>query len=144
MAITIGLGVDYAAHVTHRFADEFDENDLETALDRTVRGTGGALFGSCSPRVRHRRPRAGCVPRNRPFGILTALSSGTRLASLLVIPSALVVWDRVFNADWSAWHTRVRAVRHLTLSYATTDQPVVECDRIDIPRGEITATEAFI
>ncbi|WP_239524542.1 ABC transporter ATP-binding protein [Halogeometricum borinquense] len=27
----------------------------------------------------------------------------------------------------------------LTLSYATTDQPVVECDRIDIPRGEITA-----
>lgn len=27
----------------------------------------------------------------------------------------------------------------LTLSYPTSDDPVVECDRIDIPRGEITA-----
>ncbi|SFR69824.1 ABC transporter ATP-binding protein [Halogeometricum limi] len=27
----------------------------------------------------------------------------------------------------------------LTLSYSTSERPVVECDRIDIPRGEITA-----
>ncbi|KZX47918.1 RND family transporter [Haloarcula sp. K1] len=103
LAITIGLGVDYSVHVTHRFADEFDENDLETALDRTVRGTGGALFGSMLTTTFGIGVLGLAVfPAIGQFGILTALSIGYAfLASLLVIPSALVVWDRVFNADWS-------------------------------------------
>jgi predicted RND superfamily exporter protein len=103
LAITIGLGVDYSVHVTHRFADEFEENDLETALDRTVRGTGGALFGSMLTTTFGIGVLGLAVfPAIGQFGILTAMSIGYAfLASLLVIPSALVVWDRVFNADWS-------------------------------------------
>ncbi|MFB6224748.1 MAG: RND family transporter [Haloarcula sp.] len=103
LAITIGLGVDYSVHVTHRFADEYAENDLQTALDLTVRGTGGALLGSMLTTVFGIGVLGLAVfPAIGQFGILTALSIAYAfLASLLVLPSVLVVWDRVFNADWS-------------------------------------------
>ncbi|MDT3434395.1 MMPL family transporter [Haloarcula sp. 1CSR25-25] len=103
LAITIGLGVDYSVHITHRFADEFGETDLQTALDRTVRGTGGALFGSMLTTVFGIGVLALAVfPAIGQFGVLTALSIAYAfLASLLVLPSVLVVWDRLFNADWS-------------------------------------------
>ncbi|MEF8829404.1 MAG: MMPL family transporter, partial [Haloarcula sp.] len=103
LAITIGLGVDYSVHITHRFADEYHENDLQTALDRTVRGTGGALFSSMLTTVFGIGVLGLAVfPAIGQFGILTALSIAYAfLTSLLVLPSVLVVWDRVFNADWS-------------------------------------------
>jgi len=103
LAITIGLGVDYSVHITHRFADELGETDLQTALDRTVRGTGGALFGSMLTTVFGIGVLALAVfPAIGQFGVLTALSIAYAfLASLLVLPSVLVVWDRLFNADWS-------------------------------------------
>ncbi|MBV0900595.1 efflux RND transporter permease subunit [Haloarcula salina] len=101
LAITIGLGVDYSVHVTHRFADEYAENDLETALDRTVRGTGGALFSSMLTTVFGIGVLALAVfPAIGQFGILTALSIAYAfLSSLLVLPSVLVVWDRLLNAQ---------------------------------------------
>ncbi|MFC6974122.1 RND family transporter [Halomicroarcula sp. GCM10025709] len=101
LAITIGLGVDYSVHVTHRFADEIEETDLETALDRTVRGTGGALLGSMLTTVFGIGVLALAVfPAIGQFGILTAMSVAYAfLSSLLVLPSVLVVWDRLFNRD---------------------------------------------
>jgi len=103
LAITIGLGVDYSVHVTHRFADEIHESDLVTALDRTVRGTGGALLGSMLTTVFGIGVLALAVfPAIGQFGILTALSIAYAfLASLLVLPSALVVWHRLFESERS-------------------------------------------
>ncbi|GCF13089.1 hypothetical protein Harman_10240 [Haloarcula mannanilytica] len=103
LAITIGLGVDYSVHVTHRFADEFAINDLQTALDRTVRGTGGALLSSMLTTVFGIGVLGLAVfPAIGQFGILTALSIAYAfLASLLVLPSTIIVWDRVFNAERS-------------------------------------------
>jgi len=103
LAITIGLGVDYSVHVTHRFADEFAVNDLQTALDRTVRGTGGALLSSMLTTVFGIGVLGLAVfPAIGQFGILTALSIAYAfLASLLVLPSTIIVWDRVFNAERS-------------------------------------------
>jgi predicted RND superfamily exporter protein len=47
LSIGIGLGVDYTTHMTHRITDEND-NHTETidAINKSIRGTGGALFGS--------------------------------------------------------------------------------------------------
>ena len=99
LALTIGLGVDYSVHVVHRFADEFGETDLLTALDRTVRGTGGALLGSVLTTAFGIGVLALAVfPAIGQFGILTALSVVYAfLTSLLVIPSTLVIWDRLTN-----------------------------------------------
>ncbi|WP_254279179.1 efflux RND transporter permease subunit [Haloarcula marina] len=101
LAITIGLGVDYSVHVTHRFADEIHDYDLVTALDRTVRGTGGALLGSMLTTVFGIGVLALAVfPAIGQFGILTALSIAYAfLTSLLVLPSVLVIWDGLTNYD---------------------------------------------
>jgi predicted RND superfamily exporter protein len=99
LAITIGLGIDYSVHVTHRFADEYETNDLFTALGRTVRGTGGALAGSMLTTVFGIGVLVLSVfPAIGQFGLLAALSVFYAfLASLFVLPSALVVWARLFD-----------------------------------------------
>jgi len=99
LALTIGLGVDYSVHIVHRFADEHRRTDLVTALNRTVRGTGGALLGSMLTTVFGIGVLALAVfPAIGQFGILTALSIVYAfLTSLLVLPSVLVVWSRTAN-----------------------------------------------
>ena len=95
LSITIGLGIDYSAHVVHRFSEEFDDgDDVYDALEATVRGTGGALAGSMLTTV------AGIgvlvlaiTPILGQFGLLTGMSIlYSFLASILVLPSTLVVW----------------------------------------------------
>ena len=96
LAITIGLGIDYSVHVTHRFVDERRERPLFEALDRTVRGTGGALMGSMFTTVFGIGVLAlALFPAIGQFGVLTALSIVYAfLTSVFVLPAALVVWDR--------------------------------------------------
>jgi predicted RND superfamily exporter protein len=99
LAITIGLGVDYSVHVTHRFADERERHDLATALDLTVRGTGGALLGSMLTTVFGIGVLALAVfPAIGQFGVLTGMSIAYAfLASMLILPASLVVWDVLAN-----------------------------------------------
>jgi len=101
LAITIGLGIDYSVHVTHRFADERERRDLYPALLRTVRGTGGALLGSMLTTVSGIGVLALAVfPAIGQFGILTGLSiMYAFLASVVLLPSVLVVWDGLVHRD---------------------------------------------
>jgi predicted RND superfamily exporter protein len=104
LAITIGLGIDYSVHVTHRFADEYRERELYEALDRTVRGTGGALAGSMLTTVFGIGVLVLSVfPAIGQFGVLTGLSViYSFIASLLVLPSALAVWARFVGGSGAA------------------------------------------
>ncbi|PSP84282.1 hypothetical protein BRC83_05830 [Halobacteriales archaeon QS_1_68_17] len=97
LAITIGLGIDYSVHVVQRFADEFEQQDLPTALDRTVRGTGGALAGSMLTTVFGIGVLVlSLFPAIGQFGLLMATSViYSFLTSLVVLPSVLVVRDRL-------------------------------------------------
>ncbi|QLG61698.1 efflux RND transporter permease subunit [Halorarum salinum] len=101
LAITIGLGIDYSVHVTHRFVDERREHGLFDALDRTVRGTGGALTGSMLTTTTGIGVLVFAVLSVLgQFGVLTALSIlYSFLASMLVLPSTLVVWNRALGLD---------------------------------------------
>jgi len=97
LAITIGLGIDYSVHVVHRFADEFEEQELIPALRLTVTGTGGALTGSMLTTVFGVGVIGLAVnPALAVFGILTASSVFyAYLTSLFVLPTAIVFWERV-------------------------------------------------
>ncbi|WP_101297732.1 efflux RND transporter permease subunit [Halegenticoccus soli] len=101
LALTIGLGIDYSVHVVHRFVDERRRHDLFTALDRTVRGTGGALAGSMlTTAFGIGVLTLAVLDVLGQFGLLTALSIVySFLVSLLVLPSVLVLWDRFANDD---------------------------------------------
>lgn len=98
LAITIGLGIDYTVHTTHRFVDEYneDDDDVYDALVTTMTGTGGALTGSMLT------TSAGTgvlvlaiIPIIGQFGVLTATSIFySFLASVVVLPPAVMVWAR--------------------------------------------------
>ncbi|QLD88221.1 MMPL family transporter [Natronomonas salina] len=97
-AIGIGIGVDYAIHIGERFVEEYHgRGDSTDALLRTVRGTGGALLASAVTTA------AGfgvlvlaLVPSLQRFGFVTSIAIGYAfLASILVLPSLLVLWVRL-------------------------------------------------
>ncbi|WP_175480132.1 efflux RND transporter permease subunit [Natrinema salaciae] len=96
-SIALGLGVDYAIHVTERFADELEGGaDAASALHRTVVGTGGALLSSAVTTA------AGfgvlgfaLLPALRQFGVSLALGIVYAfVASVVVLPSLLACWVR--------------------------------------------------
>jgi predicted RND superfamily exporter protein len=103
LAMTIGLGIDYSVHLTHRYIDERRlQPTVLDALSRSVYGTGGALLGSVLTTVFGIGVLVLSVfPAIGDFGLLTALSViYAFLSSLLVLPAALVVWERVFGEMW--------------------------------------------
>ena len=97
LSIAIGLGIDYSAHLLHRFVEEYDgATDVDGALLATVRGTGGALTGSMLTTVSGLGVLWLAIsPILGQFGLLIALSVlYSYLASILVLPTTLVLWDR--------------------------------------------------
>ncbi|MDY6775134.1 MAG: MMPL family transporter [Halobacteria archaeon] len=97
LSITIGLGVDYSVHTTHRFVDEYDEShDTYAALFRTLRGTGGALTGSMLTTTTGIGVLVLAItPILGQFGLMTGLSVFySYLTSVIVLPPTLVLWTR--------------------------------------------------
>ncbi|WP_336325666.1 efflux RND transporter permease subunit [Halovenus sp. HT40] len=100
LSITIGIGVDYSVHITHRFIDEYNAGlGAYPALVRTLRGTGGGITGSMIT-------TAGGVgalvlsvtPMLAQFGVLMAISViYSYLGSIIVLPPTLLVWERLFG-----------------------------------------------
>ena len=100
-ALAIGIGVPFTIHVTHRFQeDRIRFDDLDEAIRSTARHTGGALAGSAFTTM------AGfgvlITSSLKPFaqmGQVTVYAIGFALiASVLVLPSMLALWD--------GWHRK--------------------------------------
>jgi predicted RND superfamily exporter protein len=100
-SITIGLGIDYSVHVVHRFADERKRRALLPALERTIRGTGGALLGSMlTTSFGIGTLVLALFPIIQAFGIVTALSiSFSFLSSVVILPPTLIIWDYFINGN---------------------------------------------
>ena len=106
-SIAIGLGVDYSIHVAERFVLERERvGDVGTALDATVRGTGGALLGSAATTaVGFGVLVLALVPSLQRFGTVTAITIVYAfLASVVVLPSVLVLWTRYTGGTPGADH----------------------------------------
>lgn len=95
--LTVGLGVAYNIHIGERYLLELDgTNDVWEALGRTLTGTGAALFGSALT-------TAGgfgvllfaVVPTLQQFGLMASMTIFYAfLASVLILPTLLVLWTR--------------------------------------------------
>ncbi|TQQ81441.1 efflux RND transporter permease subunit [Halonotius roseus] len=120
LAIAVGIGIDYAVHVVHRFADEYHDRELFPALQRTVVGTGGALTGSMLTTVFGIGVLVLALnPALGAFGVLMSLSVlYAFLASILVLPSTIVVWARL-TGDESATLPVIDAISALVGSGRT-------------------------
>ena len=103
-SLTIGLGVAYSIHVSQRYHQQLQRSEsVWGALRTTVTGTGGALLGSAAT-------TAGgfgvlmlsFVGSLQQFGFITAISIVYAfLASVVVLPTLLVLWTRFFGPDWA-------------------------------------------
>jgi hydrophobe/amphiphile efflux-3 (HAE3) family protein len=98
-ALTIGLGIAYSIHISSRYTLELErQGDIWGAMYTTVKGTGGALLGSAATTVGGFGTLSlAILPVLRQFGIITGLTIiYAFLASVLVLPSLLVLWTRYF------------------------------------------------
>ncbi|MEM7096213.1 MAG: MMPL family transporter [Actinomycetota bacterium] len=105
-ALSIGIGVDYTIHVTHRFLEEREHGShtLAEALAKVMRTTGGALIGSAlTTALGFLVLVFAPVPPMGQFGLLTAITVGYSLvAAIVVLPPMLVIWAAYH--DWRAVH----------------------------------------
>jgi predicted RND superfamily exporter protein len=104
-ALAIGIGVPYTIHIARRFLEDRRENhDADEAMRLTMRHTGGALAGSAFTTM------AGfgvlitsSLTPFRQMGLVTVYAIGLALiASVVVLPSMLALWDRYHQRRGSA------------------------------------------
>jgi len=101
-SLTVGLGVAYSIHLSERYNQELERTgSVWTAMERAVTGTGGALLGSAATTVGGFGTLAFAIlPPLQQFGIITGLTIiYAFLASVLVLPSLLVLWTRYFGPE---------------------------------------------
>jgi predicted RND superfamily exporter protein len=96
-SLTIGIGVDYGIHISHRFGEDIGEfESISDAINNTVTHTGLALFGGATTTI------AGfgligfaSMPPIAQFGLITALTIFySSIASVFVLPTFLVLWAK--------------------------------------------------
>ncbi|WP_245242737.1 MMPL family transporter [Natronococcus sp. JC468] len=103
-SLTIGLGVAYSIHISDRYTLELErQGNVWSALQTTVTGTGGALLGSAATTVGGFGTLVFAIlPALQQFGIITGLTIiYSFLASVIVLPTLLVLWTRYFGPDVS-------------------------------------------
>ncbi len=96
-ALTVGMGVTYGIHITHRFVEEIDRHgEIDTAVRRSVGRTGVSLFGAAITTViGFGIIGFSILPPVQQFGIITALAIGySFIASVFVLPAVLVIWAK--------------------------------------------------
>ncbi len=95
-ALSIGIGVDYTIHITHRFIEEREHRgkSIRQAINSTMRTTGGALIGSAlTTALGFAVLVFSPIPPMGQFGLLTAITvSYSLIAAVVVLPPMLVTW----------------------------------------------------
>ncbi|ERH01560.1 MAG: putative exporters of the RND superfamily [Halonotius sp. J07HN6] len=97
LSITVGVGVAYSVHMTHRFIDEYtDGKTTDESLRITLQGTGGALTGSMlTTSIGTGALVLAISPILGQFGLLMAISVFySFVAAIVVFPSTAYLWAR--------------------------------------------------
>ena len=97
LSISIGLGIAYSVHATHRFIDEYnDGRNAYSAMITTLSGTGGALLGSMLTTSLGTGALALAItPVLGDFGLLMALSVlYSFVFTVVALPPAVLLWER--------------------------------------------------
>ncbi|MFW6321252.1 MAG: efflux RND transporter permease subunit [Halohasta sp.] len=95
LSITIGIGIDFSVHTTHRFIDEYRvDEDAYRSLVVCLYGTGGALTGAMlTTSIGTGALVLAITPILGQFGLLMALSVFlSYLAAIVALPPAVYVW----------------------------------------------------
>ncbi len=94
-SLTIGLGITYSIHITHRFLEDWRrEERIEEAIGKTVRHTGTAIFGAAATTMAgFGTLMLSSMPPIRQFGEIATLSIlYSFILAVFILPSFLYVW----------------------------------------------------
>ncbi|GEM_PF-760878 len=94
-SLTIGLGITYAIHITHRFLEDLNkENGIENAVRKTVIHTGTSIFGAATTTMAgFGTLMLSSMPPISQFGEIAALSIlYSFILSVFILPSFLYIW----------------------------------------------------
>ncbi|MGA1849065.1 MAG: efflux RND transporter permease subunit [Thermoplasmatota archaeon] len=97
-SLTVGLGITYGIHITHRFIEDIkQEKDLMEASKNTIMNTGSALFGAAATTIGGFGLLSfATMPPLQQFGIVTALAIlYSFLSSIVVLPVLLILWAKL-------------------------------------------------
>jgi predicted RND superfamily exporter protein len=109
LSISIGLGIAYSVHATHRFVDEYNAGaDAYESMIITLSGTGGALLGSMLTTSLGTGALALAItPVLGDFGLLMAISViYSFVFTIIALPPAVLLWER-YKGVWAE-------IQHLT------------------------------
>ncbi|MBN1538510.1 MAG: MMPL family transporter, partial [Candidatus Thermoplasmatota archaeon] len=96
-SLTVGLGITYGIHITHRFIEDIKlEKDLMEASKNTIMNTGSALFGAAATTIGGFGLLSfATMPPLQQFGIVTALAIlYSFISSIVVLPVLLILWAK--------------------------------------------------
>lgn len=105
LSISIGIGIAYSVHITHRFLDEFKQDpDTFNALMTTLIGTGGALTGSMLTTSLGTGALALAItPVLGDFGLLMAISVVySFITAIVALPPAIFLYAQVAESSYIA------------------------------------------
>ncbi len=94
-SLTIGLGITYAIHITHRFLEDWGrEKSIEDAVKETVRHTGTSIFGAAATTMAgFGTLMLSSMPPIQQFGEIAALSIlYSFVLSVFILPTFLYMW----------------------------------------------------
>ena len=94
-SLTIGLGITYAIHITHRFLEDWsNEKSIEDAIRKTVKHTGTSIFGAATTTLAgFGTLMLSSMPPIRQFGEIAALSIlYSFVLSVFILPTFLYMW----------------------------------------------------
>ncbi len=96
-SLTIGLGITYAIHITHRFLEDRDrESSVEDAIRKTLRHTGTSIFGaSTTTMAAFGTLILSTMDPIKQFGEIAGLSIlYSFLLSVFILPTFLYLWAK--------------------------------------------------
>ncbi|WP_193310790.1 RND family transporter [Halorubrum halophilum] len=103
LSISIGLGIAYSVHATHRFIDEYNAGaGAYESMIITLSGTGGALLGSMLTTSLGTGALALAItPVLGDFGLLMAISVVYSFVfTIVALPPAVLLWER-YQGVWT-------------------------------------------
>ncbi len=96
-SLTIGLGITYAIHITHRFLEDWSkEEKIEDAVRKTVRHTGTSVFGAAATTMAgFGTLMLSSMPPIQQFGEIATLSIlYSFILSVFILPTFLYIWAK--------------------------------------------------
>jgi predicted RND superfamily exporter protein len=96
-SLTVGLGVTYGIHITHRFLESIEvKKTIDEACHSTLKHTGTALLGAAATTIAAFGLLSfALLPPIQQFGFISAITIFFSLmACLFILPTFLVLWAR--------------------------------------------------